>query len=305
MLTPYSNHGICLLRLRQESGERPGKVPGPQERMMEGRTVRLDSSGETPKEGISERLKASDPPSRSRLASEAADKAKSEFLANMSHELRTPLNAIIGFADILEDPSLGTLNEKQAKAVTHISESGRHLLKLINDILEYTVADSGKMTLRLSRFTVGKLMEDCLLLTRGLVHGRRLSVGVHVSGGLDGVEMEADEVKLRQILVNLLSNAIKFTPDGGSISLGASGTDSEIVISVSDTGIGVRSEDRLRIFETFEQVDSSYSRPRKGTGLGLALTRKLVEKHGGRIWVDSMGIGKGSTFAFSVPAPPA
>lgn len=243
--------------------------------------------------------------SQLRVAAEAANRAKNEFLANMSHELRTPLNAIIGFSEILEDRSFGTLNEKQAKAVSHICDSGRHLLKLINDILDLAKLESGKMTLQISRVKVRDLLENCLSMIRELVCERRFSIDVHVSDEIEEAAIEADEVKLKQILINLLSNAVKFTPDGGSISLGAEREDQEIIISVSDTGIGIGIEDRMRIFETFEQVDSSYSRSQTGTGLGLALTRKLVEMHGGRIWVNSTGAGKGSTFAFTIPAPAA
>jgi len=243
--------------------------------------------------------------SQLRVAAEAANRAKNEFLANMSHELRTPLNAIIGFSEILEDRSFGSLNDKQAKAVSHIAESGRHLLKLINDILDLAKLESGKMTLQISRVRVRDLLDNCLSMIRGLVCERRFSIDVQVSDELEEAAIDADEVKLKQILINLLSNAVKFTPDGGSISLGAEREEDEIIISVSDTGVGIEVEDRMRIFETFEQVDSSYSRPQTGTGLGLALTRKLVEMHGGRIWVDSTGTGKGSTFAFSIPAPAA
>ncbi len=308
MFTLDNDYAIRSFRPERESGEGPGGALHDRERTMEERTALPTPGNERLKEEISERLrivKALDSASQLRIALEAAYRAKSEFLANMSHELRTPLNSIIGFADILEDRSLGSLNDKQAKAVRHISDSGRHLLKLIDDILDFTVVESGEMTLQISRFSVGVLLEDCFFMIGKLVRERHLSIGVHVSDELDGVKIEADEVKLRQILLNLLSNAIKFTPDGGSISLGAVRKESDIVISVSDTGIGVEAEDRMRIFDTFEQVDSSYSRSRTGTGLGLALTRKLVEMHGGRIWVNSMGTGKGSTFAFSIPAPGA
>ncbi len=260
----------------------------------------------TERKEAAERLeRALESSSQLRIAAEAANRAKNEFLANMSHELRTPLNAIIGFSEILEDLSFGSLNEKQAKAVSHISESGKHLLNLINDILDLAKVESGKMTLQISRVSIRDLLENCLSMIGELVCGHGLSIDLRVSDELEGAAIEADEVKLRQILVNLLSNAVKFTPDGGSISVGAERDDHEIIISVSDTGIGIELEDRMRIFETFEQVDSSYSRPQTGTGLGLALTRKLVEMHGGRIWVDSTGVGKGSTFAFSLPAPAA
>jgi PAS domain S-box-containing protein len=241
--------------------------------------------------------------SQLRDAAEAANLAKSEFLANMSHELRTPLNSIIGFSEILGDRTFGALNEKQSKAVRHIVDSGKHLLALINDILDLAKVESGKMSLQISPVKVRLLLENCLSMIEELANRHDFTLALHVSNDLTDAEIDADEMKLKQILINLLSNAAKFTPDGGRITLQAEREGNEIVVRVSDTGIGVRPEDRLRIFEAFEQVDSSYSRLGKGTGLALALTRKLVEIQGGRIWVQSVGAGKGSTFSFLHSGP--
>ncbi len=232
---------------------------------------------------------------------EAASAAKSEFLANMSHELRTPLNAVIGFSEILEDQWAGKLNEKQLEYVKHIFSGGHHLLELINDILDLAKVEAGKMEMRVSRVNVGDLLEHCLTMIREKAIKHRFALESHLDEELMGAQIRADEVKLKQIAVNLLSNAAKFTPDGGTIRLEALKQGTELIVGVSDTGVGIKQEDHQRIFEAFEQVDSTYSRQQEGTGLGLALTRRLVELHGGRIWVESEGDGKGSTFTFAIP----
>jgi PAS domain S-box-containing protein len=239
--------------------------------------------------------------SRLQKEAEAASQAKSEFLANMSHELRTPLNAVIGFSEILEDQWAGKLNEKQLEFVKHIFSSGHHLLQLINDILDLTKVEAGKMELRVTRVNVGELLDHCLTMIREKAIKHRLVLESRVDEDLVGVEIRADDVKLKQVLVNLLSNATKFTPDGGAISLEARREGNELVVSVSDTGIGIGPEDCQRVFEAFEQVDSSYSRQQEGTGLGLALTRRLLELHGGRILLESEGLHQGSCFTFAIP----
>jgi PAS domain S-box-containing protein len=239
--------------------------------------------------------------SRLQKEAEAASAAKSEFLANMSHELRTPLNAVIGFSEILEDQWAGKLNEKQLEYVKHIFSSGHHLLELVNDILDLAKVEAGKMELRVSRVDVGNLLEHCLTMIREKAIKHRFALDSRLSDVVRGAQIRADDVKLKQIVVNLLSNAAKFTPDGGTIRLEANKQGSELVVSVSDTGIGIKREDLQRVFEAFEQVDSSYSRQQEGTGLGLALTRRLVTLHGGRIWVKSEGENKGSTFTFAIP----
>ena len=229
---------------------------------------------------------------------EAANRHKSEFLANMSHELRTPLNAIIGFSEVLGERMFGELNEKQAEYTDDILSSGRHLLSLINDILDLSKIEAGRMELELAKFDLPLAIDNALTLIRERAtrHGIRLhhSVDERLS------EFTGDERKIKQILLNLLSNAVKFTPEGGQIRVEASVGDRAVIVAVIDTGIGIALEDQEAIFEEFRQVGTNYAQKREGTGLGLTLTRKFVELHGGKIWVESE-IGKGSRFTFTLP----
>jgi len=246
---------------------------------------------------------------RAREIADAANLAKSQFLANMSHELRTPLNAIIGFSEILQDKTFGDLNEKQNKYVNYVLTAGRHLLDLINDILDLSKVEAGKMTLDLSSVNMKDLLENSLVLIRERALKHNITLELHADEA-PNVKVQADERKCRQIMFNLLSNAVKFTPDGGTIRVQATlaarastGTEpiDEILVSVSDSGIGIKPGDQERVFAEFEQVDSSYAKTQQGTGLGLTLTKRMVELHGGRIWVESEGEGKGSTFTFAIP----
>ncbi len=246
-------------------------------------------------------------------AAEAANRAKSQFLANMSHELRTPLNAIIGFSEILEDRTFGEVNEKQGRYVTNILTSGRHLLQLINDILDLSKVETGKLELNTEHFSPARAVEDVLAVIKALSNKKGIVVATDCASDLPA--LCADQGKFKQVLYNLLSNAVKFTPDGGTVTVKLQmdqnpefksgdpmSSDSTLRVSVSDTGIGIKPEDHARIWNEFEQVDSTYARTQQGTGLGLALTRKMVELHGGRIWLVSEGIeGKGSTFFFELP----
>jgi GAF domain-containing protein len=229
---------------------------------------------------------------------EAANRHKSEFLANMSHELRTPLNAIIGFSEVLGERMFGELNAKQAEYTDDILSSGRHLLSLINDILDLSKVEAGRMELELAKFDLPMAIDNALTLIRERAtrHGIRLhhSVDERLS------EFTGDERKIKQILLNLLSNAVKFTPEGGQIKVEANLGDSAIIVSVTDTGTGIAPEDQEAIFEEFRQVGTDYAQKREGTGLGLTLTRKFVELHGGKIWVESE-VGKGSKFTFTLP----
>ena len=229
---------------------------------------------------------------------EAANRHKSEFLANMSHELRTPLNAIIGFSEVLLQHMFGELNEKQDEYVGDVLSSGRHLLSLINDILDLSKVEAGHMELEVAKFDLPLAIENAITLVRERAtrHGISLSRDVDKQIG----DFVGDERKFKQILLNLFSNAVKFTPEGGQVRVKAMLGDGSVVISVADTGIGIPLEDQETIFEEFRQVGAHYDQKREGTGLGLTLTKKFVEMHGGKIWVESEQ-GKGSTFTFSLP----
>lgn len=232
------------------------------------------------------------------LALERANKMKSEFLANMSHELRTPLNAIIGFAEVLRDKIAGDLNEEQMDFVNDIHSSGCHLLQMINDILDLSKIEAGKMELQYEVFLVPEAIEDVYTILKGLASKKHLELKTMVP--TDVKSIEADRVKFKQVLYNLLSNAIKFTPENGKITLEAGIVNTMLQISVSDTGIGMKSENREKVFKEFWQADSSFARKYEGTGLGLALTKRIVEMHGGKIWFESE-YGKGSIFYFTLP----
>ena len=265
-------------------------------------------------------------------AAEESNRSKSEFLANMSHELRTPLNHIIGFTELVLDKHLGTLNEQQEEYLTDVHQSSRHLLSLINDILDLSKVEAGKLSLELSTFELEPVLNNSLVM----VKEKALKNGIRLSTKIDTIPatIQADERKFKQVLYNLLSNAVKFTEPGGKICIEAglahclqTSTQSEndqpelqiieqghevpdaeiqnivecIIISVIDTGIGLRREDQERIFQPFEQADGSASRRYQGTGLGLSLTKKLVQLHGGKLWVNSEGVNCGSTFSFVIP----
>ncbi len=245
---------------------------------------------------------------------EIASKHKSEFLANMSHELRTPLNAINGFSELLLEKLFGELNEKQEEYLQDILSSGRHLLSLINDILDLSKVEAGRMELERSRFDLRQALENGLTMVRERAARHGIALRLEMDAGLDIIE--ADERKVKQIIFNLLSNAVKFTPDGGQVGIdvrverAASSVErlalhappSTLHVSVWDTGIGIAPEDQAQIFEEFRQVKSGFTQKREGTGLGLTLAKKFVELHGGRIWVESEGVpGKGSRFTFTLP----
>jgi len=256
-----------------------------------------------------------------RVAAESANIAKSEFLANMSHELRTPLNHIIGFTDLILNKTFGDLNVHQEDYLSDVLDSSRHLLSLINDILDLSRIESGKLSLDITIFSLPELVQSCLTIVREKARKRNIQLTFSVEKISD--ETIGDMRKYKQVMYNLLANAVKFTPDGGNVHLTAEIIDTHvletefrhhpqfkqfdlkaqkewILISVTDTGIGILPEDLERIFEPFEQGDGSLNRQYEGTGLGLSLSRKLINKCGGRIWAESSGQNEGSIFRFII-----
>jgi len=229
---------------------------------------------------------------------EAASRHKSEFLANMSHELRTPLNAVIGFSEVLLQRMFGELNAKQDEYLKDIYASGQHLLSLINDILDLSKIEAGRMELVPAPFHLPTALENAVTLVRERAARHGIALHLDLDPRLD--QLVGDERKVKQVVLNLLSNAVKFTPEGGRISLKARQTDGLVEIAVTDTGVGIAPEDQAAIFEEFRQVGSDETRKQEGTGLGLTLAKKFVELHGGRIWVESK-LGTGSTFTFTLP----
>jgi len=282
---------------------------------------------------ITERKQAETALILARDAAEAANKAKSEFISSVSHELRTPLNAIIGFSKLLLNPRVGDMNDDQTQYTRDIVQSAEHLLQLINDILDLSKIEAGKLSLEMEPVSLVEILEHSLTIVREKARSHSLNLNFEVADDLRSLPpVQADQRKLKQIMFNLLSNAVKFTPDGGTItvaahceevlgtdrrkrmnkrkSAAAKAVDSELVyqnprvrhlvVSVGDTGIGIAPEHQELIFRAFEQVDSTYARQQQGTGLGLALTRRMVELHGGQIAVTSEP-GVGSTFSFRIP----
>jgi signal transduction histidine kinase len=285
------------------------------------RTTELELANKHLKNEVGERKQAEKRLFEAMLQAEMANKAKSDFLANMSHELRTPLNHIIGFTELAMEKKIGDLNEAQKEYLDDVIQSSRHLLSLINDILDLSKIEAGRQELVTSRIDLKMLLENSTLM----IKEKAMKHGIQVVTKFKDIpeSIIADERKLKQIVYNLLSNAVKFTPDKGEIVLAAryfstyssfpnfpdaEGEDEgqvnggAVEISVSDTGIGLKKEDLDIVFTSFEQVESSVARRFQGTGLGLSLTRKLVELHGGSIWAESEGEGKGTTFRFLIPA---
>jgi signal transduction histidine kinase len=232
---------------------------------------------------------------------EIANQHKSDFLANMSHELRTPLNAIIGFSEVLLEKMFGEVNEKQLDYLQDIHSSGKHLLSLINDILDLSKIEAGRMDLDIAEFDLRSALQNAMTLVkeRAQRHGIELSLEADEAIGA----FRADERKFKQIMLNLLSNAVKFTPEGGRIGVRARPVGNAVEIAITDTGVGIAPEDQKMVFDEFKQVGRDYTKKAEGTGLGLALTKRFIELHGGSIRLESAP-GKGSTFTFTIPTPP-
>lgn len=271
---------------------------------------------------IAERKQAAVALQRAKEEAEAANMAKSRFIANMSHEFLTPLNAVIGFFQILQAKTHGDLNENQMKYIKNVLQSGQHLLKLVNGILELSKIEAESVELKLTELDTIDELHDVLNLTRASADKKETSLSLDVQPDIPPIT--ADREKFRQIILNLLNNAVKFTPDGGKVNLTAKRTsvsrlqlsgseapfkesrlsDTEmdfLQISITDTGAGIKPEDQDRTFSLFEQADASTERRFDGTGIGLATSRKLVGLHEGKIWVESRGEGKGSRFSFALP----
>ena len=232
---------------------------------------------------------------------EVANRHKSEFLASMSHELRTPLNAVIGFSEVLLERMFGEINDKQDEYLQDILSSGRHLLSLINDILDLAKIEAGRMELEVVDFHLPQAIDNAITLVRERAARRAITLAIEIDPRLG--EIKGDERKVKQVLLNLLSNAIKFTPEGGHVGVQAGLSDDFAEVAVTDTGVGIAPEDHEAVFEEFRQVGTDYAKKHEGTGLGLTLSRRFVELHGGKIWVKSQ-LGQGATFTFTLPVKP-
>lgn len=247
---------------------------------------------------INERKQAEEAMLNAKLAAEEASRTKSEFLANMSHELRTPLNSIIGFSQMLHQGTFGDMNQKQEKYVLNVLNSGKHLLHLINTILDLSKVEAGKMELYCESFRLEEVLDDLRMIIHPLA--TRKNIRFEISSHVSSIEICVDKIKFKQIMYNLLDNAVKFTPFQGSVTLTVELIDNELQVSVADTGIGIPKQSQDTIFKPFKQVDSSTSRVYGGTGLGLALVKEFVEMQKGKVWVESEE-GKGSTFKVRLP----
>ena len=234
------------------------------------------------------------------LELEQASRTKDQFLSNMSHELRTPLHTVIGFSELLAEETPGTLNQQQKRFVDHIHKDSLHLLELINDVLDLSKIEAGRVELRKEVFDIRHVVEEVLSSLQARYLEKSISVETKIAAP---PSLEADRVRFKQILYNLLANAVKFTPEGGLVRVNAVRRNGEVEFSVADNGIGIPEEDHAHVFDKFYQVGKVAVGLGEGTGLGLAITKRLVEEHGGRIWVSSQP-ETGSCFSFTIPLTP-
>lgn len=233
---------------------------------------------------------------------DVANRAKSDFVANLSHELRTPLTSISGFSEALQEKYFGKLNKKQADYVKYIQDNSQHMLSLINQIVDLEKMETGKTEIEISNVRIKKLLENSLSMIEDKAADQHITLDCQLAPEIDELEIRADEPKLQQVVINLLSNAVMFTPDGGRIIVRAKVADKQLIVEVEDTGVGIAPENQEKVFEDFFQVKSDIKDKTPGLGLGLGLSRRLVEMHGGKIWVESEGEGKGSRFIFTIPS---
>ena len=325
--------GICLLYVVAFISSYTGRILKRNEEKLKEQNTELARSRLELKEATEQLEKKNAALEISALQAHESDRMKSEFLANMSHELRTPLNHIIGFTELIVDRKIGDLNEIQQEYLNDVLQSSNHLLSLINDILDLSKVEAGKLNLAFREVNIHGLMENSVNMVREKARKHKIQLSLRMDSVND--KIKADERSLKQVMYNLLSNAVKFTPDGGAVNVSAKLVERNarpnrrredagryqiildpvqnngqyssklikcVEIEVSDTGIGISGEDQKRIFNRFEQADGSTRKKYKGTGLGLSLCKNLVDFHGGRIWAVSEGVDKGSTFRFVIPA---
>ncbi len=233
---------------------------------------------------------------------ESANRAKSDFVTNLSHELRTPLTSIIGFSESIQEKYFSDLNEKQAEYIKYIQDSSQHMLSLINQIVDLERLETGKTEVEISSVKIESLLKDCISMIKKQATEHNINIDYELATEIDDLEIPADKLKMQQIISNLLFNAVKFTPDGGQVTVRVKLEGKQVIVEVMDTGIGIAPENQKRVFEDFFQVKRDIKDKTPGLGLGLGLSRRLVEMHGGKIWVESEGEGKGSRFLFTIPA---